>query len=967
MECLGENTVADLVDALLAPEQRAAVEAHTAQCESCRRLVSELIRRSTTHRVFRPDDEPAIATGTPASTHERRHIEPGTQVGRYVVKGPLGSGAMGAVFTAFDPELDRAIALKLLHPGTSAQRDRILREARALAKLSHPNVVAAYDVGELDGDLVLAMELVDGSDLRAWSAAATRAIEEVVDVFVQAAAGLAAAHTAGLVHRDVKPANIVVGKSGRVRIVDFGLAAGPDGGTDLVGTPAYMAPEVFDGAGADAAADQFALCVSMYETIYGERPFVVNFVDDVARGLPTRTPDDRVVPARLRDVLARGLDVEPTKRFPSLDALAAALAPPRRARRSWLAAGGGVAILGTAALLVAAHSSPEAAPPPCRDVGAPFAKLWPGTRAAAIRDRFAASRAPFADAAWRTVDTALNAFGERWTAAATDSCVATRIRGTQSDQVLALRTACLDRALAEADALTGLLASADRSAIERAPAAVEALPSLAECSNTTALLAPVPPPNERDVAVVAAIADKLARGRAYRDASRWSDARTIATEAVASARAIAHDPTRAAALFLLGEAHEGAGAPREAEAALREAYAAAERGRDDLLAARTATELVFVVGQQQNRYKDGLEWAFHADSLLARAGGDLEVASRLAGDLANIRYGQANYPLARELYQKAYDLRVKVSGPNSHATARALYNVGYGAIGQGDNPAALDFTTRAIAMFEQNVGPAHPEVAHALLQLGAIQSNQGKHADALATFDRALAIAAPILGDDHPDIGRMHLLRCRVLHPLGRDDEALAACNRALPIFDRPDGDNRLLGETVTAIGDAQHALGHTDDALASYRRVLAIDEATFGKDSEEVASALESIASLDADAGRHADALSGYRAALAIRDKVDEPDYFEKAYALAGIGDAETHLGHAAAAIPSLRKAVELLAKYDGDPATLAATRLSLAIALSQAGGDTTEARSLVNAAEPALSGDAQALERLRAWKRTH
>ncbi len=957
MECLGENTVSELVDAILAPDRRVAIEAHTARCETCRRIVSELVRRST------------VAAGTPAPAPAPRRIAPGTRVGRYVVREPIGEGAMGTVLAAFDPELDRPIALKLLHPGSPAQRERIRREARALARLSHPNVVAAYDVGELDGDLVLAMELVDGTDLRAWTAA-THPVGDVLEVYRQAARGLAAAHAAGLVHRDFKPANALIGSDGRVRVVDFGLAVGLDGGTELAGTPAYMAPEVFEAGAADAASDQFSFCVALYEALYGERPFVVNLPDEVARGLRPSAADRPAVPAHAIAAIARGLRADPARRHPSMDALIAALSPRGTPARTWIAlgvAGGGLAAIAVAAA-VWARGAP-AAEQLCRGSEAAYAAIWNPERAAALRTHVAAIPVPFAGAAWRAIEAGMTDFGRRWTAARTEACEATRIRGTQSDQVLTLRSACLDRALGEADQLLAVLAASDRESIARAPAAIGALPALDGCANVTALLAPVPPPTERDAAAVAAIERQIARAKALRDAARWTDAREAANEAVAAARAVAHEPTRAAALLVLGEAHGGAGASGPAEAAMREAFAAAGLGRDDLLAARAATELVFVVGQQQQQLERGLEWAFHAETLLRRAGGDLELAARLAGNLGHIRYSQNNPKLARELYQQAFELRVKASGPNSVAASRALFNLGRAVMAQGDNPGALEMTRRALAILEENLGSQHPDIATGLNGLGVIQFNQGKYADALATIDRALAIARPLLGERHPEVGRMVIVRGHTLHALGRDGDALAAYDLALAFFERDPAGARFVAEVLSGRGDAEQALGRPEDALASYRRALAVREASFGAQSEEAASSLENVAAVHAELGRHGEALALYERALAIRHRIGAPDHFENAYPLAGIGEAHWHLGRARQAVPPLRKAVELLASYDGDPIELAAARFSLARALWDAGEDRAEARRLAAAAEDALASGgpiaARELERVRAWRR--
>ncbi|HEY8376005.1 MAG TPA: serine/threonine-protein kinase, partial [Nannocystis sp.] len=300
--------------------------------------------------------------------------EPGVEprrIGRFALLRRLGAGAMGVVYAAYDPQLDRKVAVKLLkgEPGAAGPRwqDRLLREAQALAKLSHPNVVQIHDVGSHGDEVFVAMEFVTGMTVRTWLSEQPRSWREIAAVFAQAARGLAAAHAAGLVHRDVKPDNILVGADGRVRVVDFGLArfdaesdepGGPGLTGELVrtgdvartatgallGTPAYMAPELFRGHPADALSDQFSLSVALYEALYGERPFPGDTADEVAaavlRGkIAARTGHERHVPAWLARLVLRGLAHDPAARWPDLDALAAELARDhgRRARRLALA------------------------------------------------------------------------------------------------------------------------------------------------------------------------------------------------------------------------------------------------------------------------------------------------------------------------------------------------------------------------------------------------------------------------------------------------------------------------------------------------------------------------------------------------------------------------------------------------------------------------------------------------------
>lgn len=280
--------------------------------------------------------------------------------GRYVLLEPVGRGGVGEVYAAYDPELDRRVAIKLVHAGASAWGDvqrRMQREAKAMARVRHPNVVAIHDVGRFRDEVFIAMELLEGQTLSAWLRAETRDWPALREVFVQAARGLAAVHDAGLVLRDFKPANVFVGRDGVVKVLDFGLAraaadagpAEPAGllseeltmGGAIAGTPAYMAPEQIRGGTIDAAADQFAFCVALYEALWRERPFPGTDLAQRHRAIETqRLEPPQTLPSPVRAAVLRGLAANPAERHPSMTALADALQPtPSRRTGTWLAVG----------------------------------------------------------------------------------------------------------------------------------------------------------------------------------------------------------------------------------------------------------------------------------------------------------------------------------------------------------------------------------------------------------------------------------------------------------------------------------------------------------------------------------------------------------------------------------------------------------------------------------------------------
>jgi serine/threonine protein kinase len=397
--CFGENTLGELIEGRLPQGSVAALEDHLAHCSACCALVAQM-----TPSLVSAERGTDLAATAPASdvrgaAHALSWLEPGTRVGRYVIEEPVGSGAMGAVYAAHDPDLDRRVALKLLRSEASGEelRARLLREAKAMARLSHPDVITVHDVGTYGRQLFVAMEFVRGGTLRRWLGDRARSWREVVAVFVRAGRGLASAHAAGLVHRDFKPDNVLVGDDGRVRVTDFGLAratARDEGEPEsqeavdatardpldatitrtgaLVGTPAYMAPEQLRGAPADARADMFGFCVAFYEALYGERPFegrtLLDLRASTSQGAVRPVPRGSRVPARLRKALLGGLRPKPEDRYASMDALldAVEIACRRPARNAIAGAVLAIAVGGSVVLGVVVSSSgarPPAASP----------------------------------------------------------------------------------------------------------------------------------------------------------------------------------------------------------------------------------------------------------------------------------------------------------------------------------------------------------------------------------------------------------------------------------------------------------------------------------------------------------------------------------------------------------------------------------------------------------------------------
>ncbi|MEZ4384970.1 MAG: serine/threonine-protein kinase, partial [Nannocystaceae bacterium] len=509
---------------------------------------------------------------------------------------------MGVVYAAHDPELDRKVALKLVRAGArgSEERRRLLREAQAMARLAHPNVVAIFDVGEHSGEVFLAMELVDGETLRAWRAR-EHPWREVLGALVDAGRGLAAAHAKGLVHRDFKPDNVMIDGDGRVRVMDFGLARELVGDPDvapsaaalaaladdaaspaltrtgaLLGTPAYMAPEQFAGAATDARTDQFALCVTMWEALYGARPFAGGSTAALARAIQSgaRQPPPRDVrlPRWLRAAIERGLATDPGDRWPSIDALLGALRRGQsRARRRRL----GVGLVAVAALVAAAfawdatrRSRAHAA---CARAGAAIGELWDDAARDRVRAGIEASEASYAATTAAKVTPWIDRFTATWSAARGELCVAAEIDGAIDEALYARGKLCLEGQVMELESLLDELGRADAQVVQRAVAAAAALSEVRSCSDP-ARLARLPQPPAAEEARLRRLRGDLSRASTLLVASKYAEGLSVVEAALADAEALAWPPLVAEAQLSRGALLAKLGRYDEAEAALEAAY-----------------------------------------------------------------------------------------------------------------------------------------------------------------------------------------------------------------------------------------------------------------------------------------------------------------------------------------------------------------------------------------------------------
>ncbi|MCA9704695.1 MAG: serine/threonine protein kinase, partial [Myxococcales bacterium] len=444
---------------------------------------------------------------------------------RYLVIEELGRGGMGRVLRAYDPKLQREVALKVVEANVfqPTARNRLLREARLMAQLSHPNVVAVYDVDvDPERGVIVAMELVRGATLREWLATRSPSPRQVLTAFVDAGRGLAAAHEAGLLHRDFKPANVLVSADGRVQVTDFGIAKArsdtpgehlerePPGPweqpweqvTDpglVMGTPRYMAPEQHAGVPLTPAADQYAFCLALWEALTGAYPFGPPLRHNKLEG-PPRWPSVLGVPRGVGEVLARGLAADAAARWPSMESLLAGLeAGLTRRRRNWSVLGAMIVLgLGVGAWQLWRESDDDRISH-CRSLGDTIDEVWSDTARRRVHDGLLATGVAYAPDTAETVRTWLDRRAEDWRAARTESCLDAEVRGVWEPAVLDRAEWCLDDRRLELSTLVDTLSEADDAVVRRAVDATAELPPVGRCRDVAALAEQPepPPPDER--------------------------------------------------------------------------------------------------------------------------------------------------------------------------------------------------------------------------------------------------------------------------------------------------------------------------------------------------------------------------------------------------------------------------------------------------------------------------------------
>jgi eukaryotic-like serine/threonine-protein kinase len=810
----------------------------------------------------------------------------GGMIGRYIVLGLLGKGGMGVVYSAYDPELDRKVALKLLRvvhrkrgEDIDAKRTRLLREAKAIARLSHPSVVVVYDVGTYQDQVFIAMELVEGMTAIRWRDTRKPSWREVLKVFIAAGEGIAAAHAADLIHRDFKPDNVMVTPEGKVRVMDFGLARTmdriteetalsspePDGdeptmpGTrppeprltndgNVVGTPAYMPPEQYLGV-TDERSDQFSFCVSLYECAYGQHPFEARtsfgLSGNVQAGRVHEAPAHTKVPLWLRKILLRGMKPRPEERYPSMGALLDALGrDPSVARRRWLLAGGVLVAAGGLAFGVQrAADSKRAfcAAGPDRIVAAwEPTRLTDAPRRAAVRRAFTATGKPYAPDTIRSVFEILDDYARKWVGVYKDACEATHVRGEQSEEVLDLRMGCLNDRLSGLRALTDVFSGATGEVVEHAVDAAHALTPLDGCSDVKQLKSLIPPPDPAVKARVDGLRRELGQIKAVHDAGRYVVALEQLKPVVEEARSLGYRPLEAEALSRIGIADSELGENATAEKILEQALHAAVASHHDDLLGEISSWLVWDVGFQ-GRFSDADRWRRFAEAAIERSSVEDSIAySWLLNDVGVIYHLQGKLTESLEYQRRAVTIKEKILGPQDPDVAATLGNMALTLNTLRRSEEALSTIDRAIRILEHSLGDSHPRVAVGLSNRGEILLSLGRPAEALSGYQSAQRIWEHEGDTDDPTMAFALTGLGRSLTAMRRPREALAPLERALAIRKNHDSAGTRIGETEFALAmalwfcqqDVGRATALASSALAHYSSV-----STSGVETEQIRS----------------------------------------------------------------------------------------------------------------------------------
>ncbi len=863
----------------------------------------------------------------------------GSRLGRYVILYRLGSGGMGVVFAAYDPELDRKVALKLVRPETDspAAREALRREAQSMARLSHPNIVAVHDVGSEDRDVFLAMDLIEGATLGEWLQLGERGWRDILRVFVQAGRGLAAAHAAGVVHQDFSPRNVLVTAAREARITDFGLARaqgqpGFETPDEVVrGTPAYLAPERLLGLAVDPRSDQFSFCAALYKALCGTLPFPADspalYLERLKKKAFAPPLAGRRVPRRLLALLRRGLDAEPENRLATMPELLDRLERILRRPRLLLLAVS-VAILLAAAILAFQGSRPEPAPDR-------LAGVWSGPQRQQVREAFLRADPGSGAAAAAQIEGEIDAYAVRWRAIDEDGYrIATRKTGIGAALLRDRQRLCLDARRAELQALLARLGAWKEPDLEPAITGVHGLSDLGSCADLRALEEMKAP------ALDAAARRAIVPLRAGLE-EQFTLFETGGALNVDQVDRLVEKAGRLGHLPLLMRSHEIRaairndrglpGAQADLESALRAAVGSADRRGQ----VRIFALLAETIGLTEGRYADARLWRNLAEaSLAALEPGHEELEIRVQRSLGAVALAEGDNLEARRRYERALALAEGLWGKESTRLPVILNDL---AVAVRDSRMSTGLLRRALAIQERAYGPDSPLLMSPLTNLAGELAYAGSYRQALGLTRRTLRIQEAYYEPDFRDLAYPLFLSGQILIALDEPAEAVALLDRAMVLVRKGYGErHHLVGEMWCARAEAELAELRTDAAAGSVANCRSLVAGAVPPNHP----VLITLRRLEGEVALARGQADRARTILAEAAGMPGASNLEAMQILAPRAEAELAAGDPAAA----RRAAEAglaLRNQDNDPALAGRLRLALALATVATVEDTEPERA--------------------------
>ena len=924
------------------------------------------------------DIDDTLTSPSPPGRAKTDHGLPSELLGRYALQDELGSGGGGCVYLAFDRELERHVAIKVLRNTPAGRSDvlstRLRREAQANALLQHPNVVSVFDVGDHDGEVFIAMEYVDGGSLAEWLRT-SRDRRAILETFLQAGRGLLAAHHKGIIHRDFKPSNVLIGKDGRVRVADFGLARGvgaegldapyaedapvsPSPGLvdrsltktgTVLGTPAYMAPEQFRGRMVDARADQFSFCLVLAEALTGSK---APRGDLTTEGWRTTDLDPKSwlraysLPPGIRDVLIKGLSAEAEDRFDSLQPVLNALRHEVEGDRrpQILAVGLGVAVVA----LVAAMPFVVGRSSPCAGLSAPFDDVWNDAR----RSGFEAHLNAATPDGRREVIGALDRYGAQWTQARIAVCRATHVQKEQSGDLLDVRMGCLDRRLQDVRRFLALVDSGRLAGVGPTSEAILRLESPKSCQSARKRSEQARlPPDPKNAKTVQRATRQLNEVRTLCVAGLSREGLEKAKRAVELAEASRHAPTQAAAYEWLGTLLQDNDRFREATAAFEKTQLLADAVADDALRLEALVALI--------RLDDGTpQFAAQTDrnvaqarALLVRQNGTALQQAVVSAALGRLHYRRGDLVACRQHGEQAMLYLEQASDSPLFTRLEVSEDLALCLERLGLRREAAQVLQKTLATALEQLGPTHPRVGRLNLRLSRALDFSGDRLGAQKAAQRAVEILSSTLGEEHSETAAAYQALANVLFREGDYDGSRRYLQRAIDVLSKIYGPrSHQAGGLLSSLALSESLAGAHDEAHQHHEQSVAIFKETLGLEHPMTAAAIGRMGSNLRAQGDCETALRYCRQAMLLLRKSD-PEHARILDQVRCLGACLLDLGRPERAIKPLEAGLALSRRRD-EPVVYTARLEFLAARALWATGARRRATHLAQSARARLEG---------------